>query len=180
MHNNDLFKVENFIFVSSHEGVVGSLYFRAVDECGVHRGRIRLNHEDGPKVSNPIENEKKWFLVSENIFEQYKKTRDDGIPIDSHFADLINSDWKEKIINARGQTIYEIYSTTHSSRGQLVPVECLIPKLEQCQIEWILGTIRNNEKADVDCSNIAIIELTNDSSKKFPDWIRQKKGIYGC
>ena len=66
MTNEQLFVPGNLIFVSRHDGIVGSLYFRGVDEDGrVSRGRIRLCHDCGPCVENDIIDQ--WNVTSGNI-----------------------------------------------------------------------------------------------------------------
>ena len=53
MTKEELFVPGNLIFVSRHNNVVGSLYFRGVDKGGrVYRGRIRLCHDCGPTIEN--------------------------------------------------------------------------------------------------------------------------------
>ncbi len=50
MEDKDLFKLENLMFASSHDGEIGSLYFFNTTGNTCWRGRIRLSHSNGPTI----------------------------------------------------------------------------------------------------------------------------------
>jgi len=50
MEDKDLFKLENLMFASSHDGEIGSLYFFNTTGNTCWRGRIRLSHFCGPTI----------------------------------------------------------------------------------------------------------------------------------
>jgi|GEM_PF-6465983 hypothetical protein len=201
MTNKELFKEENLVFVSKHEGVVGSLYFRAIGENGnVYRGRIRLNHDHGPQISNAGTPEEVWLLVTERGLSAYKdgkgkrEERRTKIPQDEILGDLVKN-FDNTLDKAEGKTIYEVYSNgSHPSRGQLTIVGkgCMVPNLNQEQIDLIRDTILGETKGNGNCkdtngeydkkliadANKAIIKLTKEGD--FPGWITQESGKFGC
>jgi hypothetical protein len=200
MTEKDVFKTENLVFVSKNGCVVGSLYFRAVEKNNVYRGRIRLYHESGPQISFREQPETTWLLVTEEGFNAYKTNRDKKSALSTVLADEIIgdlvSDFDKTISKAQNKKIYELYTHgRHHSRGVLIPVGsesgCITP-LSQEQIDLLILQISstnnkgNAKDADgkyddniVKVANDAIIKLTNDKDK-YPIWIRQRKGEYGC
>ncbi|MDR1370679.1 MAG: hypothetical protein LBJ72_11245 [Dysgonamonadaceae bacterium] len=203
MNEEELFTKGNLVFVSKNGCVVGSLYFRAVKDGKVYRGRIRLYHEHGPSISFEKDPEEVWQLVTEAGFDAYKLKRRDkasrenailAVKGEDIIGDLV-PDFDGTIRKAKGRHIYELYTHgSHSSRGVLVPVDSgCITSLSQEQIKLLRSQIllstngKGNAEGDdgkynndiVNFANGDIIELTNDKNK-YPTWIRQRIGEYGC
>lgn len=173
-----LYRTENLIFVSKHDGVIGSLYFFAREGADVYRGRIRLNHAEGPRVSSLRGPVAQWLLVSEACFAAYTAAATDQAAYAALAGGLVFGDLVENvenaISNAEGQTICEIYGHTHQSRGTL---KLLPSTLTQEQVDLIRATINsvpchhNSPPAVIDAANAAIIALLN--GPDFPAWMRQ-------
>ncbi|MDR0711521.1 MAG: hypothetical protein LBF67_04140 [Prevotellaceae bacterium] len=202
----EMFNVDNFIFVSQHCGVVGSLYFRKFEDGKVYRGRIRLVHGHGPQITYREEPEAEWFLVDCSVYRKYydeyerlkgtegreearKKARE-KTKGEKKLAVLSVASPDFNLDDAENQIIHEIYTNSHHrSRGKLVRVGRGFPLegLTNEQIESILWKIldmtnvnESCEESEVEDANEAIIDLTNDQSKNFPAWIKQEAGKYGC
>jgi hypothetical protein len=195
--------VNDLIFVSRHDNVVGSLYFRKVDGENVYRGRIRLVHEQGPQITYCGKPEAEWFLVTATAYAQYQHCKvceniPDSKDKKSVARRIIDNEEKLAVLTlnrvdlarAAGKTIYEIYTHgSHPSRGALLPVKKapILQDLTQGHINAILDAILTKTGYKGNCkelnaeqikgANEAIIALTN---KQFPAWIKQVAGKYGC
>jgi|GEM_PF-5660575 hypothetical protein len=125
MTDKQLFKNENIIATSVHKltiknkvkNIIGSIYFRAVENNEVFRGRLRLCHYDGPE----IENNKVlgWKLGSIRVGQK------DVLNCNLDENNLANSEITEKIEKSKLIINYEYGKLEnkgfeHTSRGQLV------------------------------------------------------------
>lgn len=126
MTDKQLFKKENIIATSVHQltinnevkDIIGSIYFRAVENTDVFRGRLRLCHYDGPEIENNEITE--WRLGN--------KTKDEEVELyydfELHNNVISNGDIVENITNKKAvnyeKFTYDDHSVTHESRGQLV------------------------------------------------------------
>lgn len=170
MDINTLYNINNLIFVSEHEGVVGSLYFRARVDDKVYRGRIRLCHEHGPQVTEVRPAEKYWQLAKEiGTLEGY--TEADGDKVYGNFV----TDNEDRVLEAaKGHTIYENYTgRTHFSRGQLRKKE-ICADVTQKDIDSIIATIEKNKGKSPCEANAALMKLS------LPRSLQQRTGFYGC
>ena len=166
MKRENLYKVENLIFASKHNGITGSLYFRAVENGKIYRGRIRLCHEDGPYISKVEERkEEKYWKLGNNAW--YNNISQSGVC----YGDIVANE-DQTLENAKGKTIFEKYTNgEHPSRG------CLVPRDEyqdvtQDILNKIIWIIENYSPKQADK---ALIELAD-----MPPSLRQIEAFYGC
>lgn len=172
MNANELFKVQNLIFVSKTD-VIGSLYFRSVDAAGqVYRGRIRLCHEDGPRLSIRDDPETRWKLGNEIWYDESRTGKKPKSQ--KSYGNLISgTDFLPGIV---GKRIFEDYTNgRHSSRGVLVLPAGL--GIAQAHVDLLRAGILESYPS-VDAANEAIIALTN--RPDMPASLRQVAGKYGC
>lgn len=178
MDNETMFKASNLIFASKHDEVIGSLYFYAVENKNVYRGRIRLCHKHGPEISNKATPVYNWMLVNEKGYElfQGKKALKDILNEKNNppviYGDLVGNKYGT-IQAATGKRVFEIYTNGHHpSRGCLVPADELEGITDEV-IKTLLDTINANS-GDVVKDNEAILKLT------LPACLKQERGSYGC
>ena len=198
MDKKELFTTPgNLIFVSKSNGVIGSLYFHAIEDEDenkkVYRGRIRLCHEHGPSISFSNKPEDEWLLVNYTVYIKYKDHKKDLTKIREDikntkeviYGDLV-TDKEGTIDAAKGKQIYELYSHSHPSRGVL-SVES-INKITIENINEIMKAIEKfkdkdstdekiTTKKSICAANKAIIDLIKNSKMPF---LNQKPGVYGC
>jgi hypothetical protein len=154
MENTELFTQRNYKFFSIHKGVVGSLYFRGVDKMNntIHRGRIRLVHNSGPKIEN--QEVDKWSLYT---LDNNRKMLENSI------IDMVDND---SLIKMSSQKIYEKYTNhSHHSRGYLEVCDAS-HQISDEQITELVSKIQQGMTND---------ELKKYAKKYLPEWLNQDK-----
>ena len=166
-----MFRISNLIFVSMHENIVGSIYFRIRRQendgsQSVYRGRIRLRHSHGPEIVWNDMPETFWQLAKEREYIKMPGK----LPAEYVYGDIV-TDEKSTIDAAEEKIINEKYSHgIHPSRGILVKPGSLCESITQQNIDSIISTIerynvpgtettRITTTGRIDEANAAIISL---------------------
>lgn len=129
----DAFRLENFAFASSHDLIIGSLYF---NYRGGHQ-RIRLTHKDGPKVGT-YRTGGEWYFPATASWP-HGEQRLDTQAVDNWIQGLSEMD-KNPV---KGHRIIEYWRDNankivgrHPSRGVVT-----IPEITQNDIDVIYNLI---------------------------------------